>query len=158
MKRKIKFIVDENLLGLLKKLRMMGVDSASLLGASDDEIYRKALLENRIILTKDRRFNKSLSADEAYFVKCELPQGQLLEVLRRFPECRDEEPLTRCFACNTLIERVSKESIENRLDKKTLYIYDIFFECPKCHKIYWEGSHFEKMQREVLAIKNQLGS
>lgn len=156
MNRKIKFIVDENLLGLLKKLRMMGIDSVALMGVPDSEIHVKALSQDRIILTKDRRFFSRLSPETAYFVNGELPKEQLLEVLEHFPECQKVEPLSRCFICNTAIENVDKESVKNRVDAKTFQIYDKFYECPECHKIYWEGSHFEKLQREVQDIKTQL--
>lgn len=158
MNRKIKFIVDENLLGLLKKLRMLGVDSVALMGVSDSEIHLKALSQDRIILTKDRRFFARLSPESAYFVTSELPKEQLIEVLKRFPECGQVEPLSRCFICNTVIEKIDKEAIRTRVDAKTFRIYDNFYECPTCHKIYWEGSHFEKLQREIQDIKNKLSS
>lgn len=157
MKEKIKFLVDENLLGLLKKLRMMGVDSLSLTGTSDIDIQLTALAQSRVILTKDRRFFNKLGDKGAYFVRGGLPKEQLLEVLGRFPECIDEEPLSRCLKCNTLIKEVEKDSVKFRVDEKTFGIYETFYECPKCHHIYWEGSHFVKLQNEVQDIRNQLG-
>ncbi|MGZ3817118.1 MAG: DUF5615 family PIN-like protein [Bdellovibrio sp.] len=154
-KRRIKFLVDENLLGLLKKLRMFGIDSISLLGASDEIIHQTAIEQGRIVLTKDRRFFNKLSPDDAYFVSSALPKEQLLEVLSRFALENEEEPLSRCFICNSLIEKVGKETVKDKVDEKTFRLYEDFYQCPTCHRIYWEGSHFTKLQAEINQIKKE---
>lgn len=146
-----KFLVDENLLGLLRRLRMMGYDSVSLIGSSDKDIQTKAKDEKRIILTRDRRFFNRLTQGEAYFVSSELPKQQLREVIKTFP-LQEEEPLSRCFECNTPIQAVNKESIQDKVDNKTFNLYVDFYECPSCHKIYWEGSHFQRMQKEIQKL------
>jgi len=153
----ISFLVDENLLGLLRKLRMMGVDSVALKGLSDNEIYSAALSDGRIILTKDRQFFQSLPIGEAYFVKGDTPTDQLIEVLKEFI-ISEEDALSRCFDCNTHIEKVTKTSVKKRVDPKTFSLYENFYECPTCHRIYWEGSHFEKLQKEVQSISQRVHS
>ncbi len=153
----ITFLVDENLLGLLRKLRMMGVDSVSLKGFSDKNIYQEALIQTRIILTKDQRFFKKIPAGKAYLVKSENPKSQLIEVLQEFPDS-NYKPLSRCFECNTRIEAIGKESVKDRVDAKTYGLYKDFYECPSCHRIYWEGSHFAKLQKEVTDIKQRVQS
>lgn len=145
------FLVDENLLGLLRRLRMMGYDSTSMLQASDQDIQNTAEIENRIILTRDRRFFEKLPHGHAYFVESEIPKEQLREVLQKFP-LHDEEPLSRCFECNAPIQKIDKESVRNKVDAKTFNIYADFYECPSCNKIYWEGSHFKKMQKEIQTL------
>lgn len=150
------FLVDENLLGLVRQLRMMGVDAASLKAISDDELLAIAEKENRIILTKDRRLFQRIPEGRGYLVKSEPPKEQLLEVLSQFPVSEEAEALSRCLECNTLIEEVEKESIRNRIDEKTFSLYDTFYECPTCHRIYWEGSHFEKLQNKVEKIRKSL--
>lgn len=152
----LKFLVDENLLGLLKKLRLMGLDSISLVGASDERVTEIAAKEHRTVLTKDLSFFNKLPLGSAYFVKAETPNDQLLEVLLTFPSWRVSEPMSRCTICNSLIQEVDKTSIKNRVDQKTYNIYDIFYECPGCHRIYWEGSHFEKLQGEIKNVLNKL--
>lgn len=151
------FIVDENLLGLVKRLRMMGVDTIDLPGATDDELLAKANEQSRLILTKDRRFFQRIPQGQAYFVTSETPEEQLFEVLRQYPLLVMEDPLSRCFRCNSLIEEIQKQSVVGRVDAKTFGLYDKFYECPTCHQIYWEGSHFEKMQDKIQKIKKSLG-
>ncbi|MFS4461064.1 DUF5615 family PIN-like protein [Bdellovibrio sp. HCB2-146] len=146
-----KFLVDENLLGLLRRLRMMGYDSTSMQGASDRDIQTSAEQERRIILTRDRKFFEKLPAEDVYYVKSELPKEQLREVLKQFP-LQDEVPLSRCFECNAPIRSVEKETVRDKVDAKTFNLYVDFYECPSCQKIYWEGSHFQKMQREIESL------
>lgn len=152
----IKFLVDENLLGLLKRLRMMGIDSISVMGASDNDIDVLAREQGRVILTKDRRFFNKVTLGKAYFVKSERPKAQLIEVLSQFPCVKGDETLSRCFSCNSLIEQIEKERVKDLVDEKTYRLYDSFYQCPTCHRIYWEGSHFEKMQKEIQAVLGQV--
>lgn len=156
MNDETRFLVDENLLGLVKWLRMMGVDAAVVMGASDDDLLAKAQAENRVLLTKDRRFYERIPGHLRYFVSKEIPKEQLLEVLERFGTPSEDEELTRCFNCNTPIEEVDKESIRDLVDAKTFHLYDKFYQCPTCKKIYWEGSHYHKMQKEIAQLKADL--
>ncbi|WP_413944155.1 Mut7-C RNAse domain-containing protein [Bdellovibrio sp. HCB-162] len=154
MNDEIQFLVDENLLGLVRQLRMMGVDAASYKSLSDDELLTISEKENRILLTKDRRLFHRIPEGRGYLVQSEPPEEQLLEVLKHFSIGESDEALARCFECNTLIEEVPKESVRDRVDAKTFAIYDVFYECPTCHRIYWEGSHFEKLLKKVERIRN----
>jgi len=57
----VKFLVDESVgVGVYLKLKQMGFDVVSAMysmkGASDEEIIRKAIDENRIIITDDKDF------------------------------------------------------------------------------------------------------
>ena len=41
--------------------------------------------------------------------------------------------------------KVSKKDICNLIEPKTRIYYNNFYKCLNCNRIYWEGSHFEKM-------------
>ena len=49
----MKFIVDANVGKLVKWLRMMGYDTLFFRGDEDAEMVAQALIENRILLTRD---------------------------------------------------------------------------------------------------------
>ncbi|MEN8258034.1 MAG: Mut7-C RNAse domain-containing protein, partial [Thermodesulfobacteriota bacterium] len=55
------------------------------------------------------------------------------------------QPLSRCLECNTPLEGVSKEEIDHLLEPLTRKYYTTFSQCPSCSKIYWPGSHVDKM-------------
>jgi predicted nuclease of predicted toxin-antitoxin system len=57
----VKFLVDESAgIEVSRKLKQMSFDAVSVIqsmrGASDEEIMRKAIEENRVIITNDRDF------------------------------------------------------------------------------------------------------
>jgi uncharacterized protein with PIN domain len=40
---------------------------------------------------------------------------------------------------------VSKENIVERLQENTALYFDDFWQCNNCNRIYWKGSHYERM-------------
>jgi len=59
------------------------------------------------------------------------------------------QPLRRCIECNGLIESVERERVWDRLEPLTRRYYDEFYHCPDCGRIYWEGSHVERMSAAI---------
>jgi uncharacterized protein len=81
-----------------------------------------------------------------------------LEVLRRFDLFDAVAPFTRCTRCNGVLQPISKEAISHRLLPKTRQYYDEFRICRTCDRIYWKGSHYQRMQqliRSVLARRSE---
>jgi uncharacterized protein with PIN domain len=78
-----------------------------------------------------------------------------LEVVRRFDLFRSITPFRRCLRCNHLLEPVAKDAIANRLLPLTRQYYEEFYRCPACDRIYWKGSHYERMRRFVGEILTQ---
>jgi CRP-like cAMP-binding protein len=48
-----------------------------------------------------------------------------------------------------MIEAVGKSEIESKLQANTRKAFDEFFRCSTCGKIYWKGSHYEKMYEMI---------
>ena len=63
--------------------------------------------------------------------------------------------VARCMECNGIIHSVDKQDIESRLLPLTKKYYDVFYQCDQCGKIYWEGSHFEKMRGVIKDIRSK---
>jgi uncharacterized protein with PIN domain len=47
---------------------------------------------------------------------------------------------------------VGKYEVEKLLQPKTRRYYDEFYRCDSCEKIFWKGSHYLRMMREIEAI------
>ncbi len=62
---------------------------------------------------------------------------------------RHVQPFRRCLACNGLVRAVDKERVEDTLLPKTKRYYHEFFRCEDCGKVYWKGSHYDRMVRLV---------
>jgi uncharacterized protein with PIN domain len=61
-------------------------------------------------------------------------------------------PFTRCLVCNGVIEKIDKEKIIKQLPPNTIIYFNEFYHCPNCKKIYWKGSHYERMIQMVGAM------
>ncbi|QDK36898.1 Mut7-C RNAse domain-containing protein [Bdellovibrio sp. NC01] len=148
-----RFLVDENLLGLLRWLRILGFDAIAFQAVPDSVLIHEAQVQGRILLTQDRQ----LVADfpQAILVAADEPKAQALEVAKRL-KLQITAPLTRCLKCNAELKEVSKAHVNVQVAPKTLEIYDQFFECPVCRQIFWKGSHFKKLMKEVEAINQAL--
>ena len=144
-----KFILDVHLGKLAKALRMLGFDCYYENNLSDQAIAAIAERENRIVLTRDLGLLKHRNVRWGYWLRSQKPNEQLEEVIKRFKLNNKFKPLTRCLACNELIEAVSKESVLDRLPPKTRAHFHEFFQCRGCRRVYWKGSHYEHMQEAI---------
>ena len=144
--RRTAFVVDVNLGKLARRLRLLGFDALYSNRYHDAEVADIAAAEKRIVLTRDRRLLYAKRITHGYWVRSVYPEEQTQEVLRRFDLCGQIHPFRRCLMCNGLLKPVDKAEILHRLEPKTKLYYDVFFTCADCGRIYWEGSHLEKMR------------
>lgn len=141
-----RFVVDANLGRLKTLLRTLGFDCFYENNLSDEHAAHASRTENRTLLTKDVGVLMRAKIVHGYWVRAGYPDPQLGEVIRRFDLRPKINPLSRCIDCNEEIVPVAKKDILDRLEPLTKKYYDKFFQCPKCGKIYWEGSHVERMR------------
>ncbi|MCK4661388.1 MAG: Mut7-C ubiquitin/RNAse domain-containing protein [Bacteroidales bacterium] len=152
--RKIKFILDVHFGKLSKYLRLLGFDCFYINDIDDNEIINIAIKEKRIILTRDKGLLKNMNVTHGYWVRSQDSIEQLKEIVKRFHLDSLIKPFYRCIVCNGIIEKASKEKIISELQPNTIKYYDDFYKCSLCGKIYWKGSHYEKMKQFVDKIIN----
>lgn len=148
----MKFILDVHLGRLAKYLRLCGFDSLFSAFYDDREIIEVAIMESRVILTRDRLLLKSATMATGYLVKSQYHEEQLREIFEEYGLKEQVKLFSRCIACNTLLEEVRKEDIADRLLADTRAYYDRFRRCPGCDRIYWEGSHYDNMKKSLLPL------
>lgn len=151
--RKPKFIADVHLGRLTRYLRMMGFNVSYKNNFKDDEIVQLSLKEKRAILTKDRGILKRNEVTHGYWVRGTKAEAQAKEVLERFDLQKEIKEFTRCIECNDLLEPIKKEKIINQLPSKVALSQNEFYECPSCKKIYWKGSHYQRMLTFIQSTK-----
>lgn len=142
-----RFVVDVNVGRLARKLRLLGFDAAYHHSWEDGSIAEMADREGRIVLTKDIALLKRRVIVWGRYLRAEDPTQQLLEVLSVFGLEGPFATLTRCLDCNAELEAVDKERIIHLLEPKTKKYYHDFSRCPVCGKIYWAGSHQERIMQ-----------
>jgi uncharacterized protein with PIN domain len=148
----IRFVLDVHLGKLAKLLRLLGFDTVYENHLTDKEIAQCSLAEERVVLTRDVGLLKLKSLQWGYWLRSQMPEVQLQEVLQRFRLTNQVQPFTRCMECNHLLEGVAKESAIDQLPPKTKLYFEEFFQCTGCQKVYWKGSHYEKMLAFVQKI------
>lgn len=156
--RQTRFVVDVNLGKLARKLRLLGFDSAYEAAADDKQIIRKALTEQRIILTRDVGLLKHGSVTHGYWVRSTAIDRQVIEVLCYFDLFSEIKALRRCIRCNGLLMEVQKEEILDQIPPRTRAAFNTFYRCSSCAKIYWRGSHYRNMLRYVQRIQGLAGT
>ena len=147
-----KFIADVHLGRLAKYLRLCGFDTLYGMSLTDRAIINLSLAEDRIILSRDKELLQNRHVIQSFRIMSAEPVEQLKEVLNRFDLRNNLHPFTRCTICNGEVAGVVKEEIDKALQPKTRNYYDEFKKCTSCGKIYWEGSHYERMKEFVNSL------
>lgn len=148
-----RFVLDAHLGRLAAYLRMLGFDTLYRNDYDDATLADTSANEHRILLTCDRLLLMRKQVAYGYFVRSRQPHQQLPEILSRFDLYDQQKPFTRCMHCNGTTGAVNKQDIEAQLLPKTKKYYDKFVRCRTCKKIYWQGSHYSKMQEMLDKIK-----
>jgi uncharacterized protein len=150
--RNLKFIADVHLGKLTKYLRLCGLDTYYSTDINDEEIIAKSVSENRAILTRDKQMLKNKKVTHGYWIRSQQPRIQLKEVFQRFDIKSPGALFTRCLKCNGTVKDVDKKEILDRLLPMTKRYYRKFKMCNDCNRIYWNGSHYRNMKRDIKTI------
>ncbi|MDD3619215.1 MAG: Mut7-C RNAse domain-containing protein [Desulfobulbaceae bacterium] len=147
----IRFIVDNNVGRLARYLRMAGFDTLYDYRWTDGEIIALLEVENRILLTRDLDLLKRKRVEFGRYIRSGRPAAQVREVLNLFGAA-GLEPFSRCLECNFPLRSVEKEDVLHRLEPLTRKYYNSFSICSRCDRIYWPGSHVDRMRRSFPEI------
>jgi uncharacterized protein len=140
-----KFVLDTNLGKLAKYMRMLGFDTLYESNYEDSDIAAISLSERRTIITRGKSLLKRKSVTHGYRIRSQHPAQQAAEVVRRFDLISRIKPFSRCSVCNGMVSNVPKDDVVDKLEPKTIKYFNEFYRCGSCGKIYWKGSHFDKM-------------
>jgi len=142
-----RFLADSMLGGLARWLRILGYDAEWEPQIDDRELVRRGLEERRWILTRDRRLAEAWWTDSLLLIRADHPVEQLGEVAARVP-ISTSRLFTRCSRCNRRLERLPPAE-EARLRPPD--VAGPVRRCPRCGRIYWQGSHTARMRRTLVA-------
>jgi len=143
--RSPRFVADVHLGKLARLLRLAGFDCLYRNDYEDREIIDCSVKERRTVLTRDRGLLKNREVLRGYWLRSTQPRRQFEEVLRRFELFGSMKPFSRCLECNGRVRRTAKRRVEGRLLPGTKKYYREFYSCGACRKVYWKGSHYERM-------------
>jgi len=141
------FLADAMLGRLARWLRLLGVDCAWEPHVADETLVRRAVEQGRVILTRDRRLPEEWRVSDVHVLRADDPFAQLREVLHRFDLAPSLRLFSRCSACNVPLGRVSPEEVAERVPERIAAEQSDLRACPACGRVYWEGSHTERIRR-----------
>ncbi|TXK45753.1 hypothetical protein FVR03_12085 [Pontibacter qinzhouensis] len=147
------FILDVHLGKLSKSLRLLGFDTLYQNDYTDGAIAQLASEQHRIVLTRDVGLLKYKSIKWGYWLRSQHLEEQLTEVLSYFRLASKFNAFSRCLICNSPIAPVPKATVLTQLPPKTMLCFDEFYQCPTCQRVYWKGSHYERMQEFIERLK-----
>lgn len=150
--RDLRFIADASTGRLVRLLRMLGFDVLFYRGSDRYGMVDISVDQGRVILTRGTFLLKNSRITRAYCVRSDDPEEQLKEVIARFDLKGVICPFTRCLECNGGLATVDKEKVLDQLLPETQRDYNEFWQCDSCGKVYWKGSHYERMKEWVEGV------
>ena len=143
-----RFVLDGHLGRLMSLLRMLGFDSTWERDPTDEALAEISAREDRTLLTRDLGLLKRSLVRRGAFVRSTLHLAQGREVVERFALRGKEKPFSRCLNCNGSLREAPDAA--TRVPPRVLERHDHFFVCQSCDRIYWAGTHHERM-KDVIA-------
>jgi uncharacterized protein with PIN domain len=146
----MRFIADAMLGTLAKWLRILGYDTQFDPDLDDHQLVRLARAQDRVLLTRDRELaqRRGLCVLLVTSEHLDAQIGQVLAELKLTPD----RSLSRCPVCNEPLEEMDRETARSRVPAYVARTHEMFKSCPSCQRIYWRGSHWQRMDDQLAQI------
>ena len=150
------FLCDAMLGSLARWLRFFGFDSVFLEPGPEDRVLaEQARVEGRWLLTRDREL--ASAGPRTMLVGADDLEDQLIEVFGRL-ELRPDATLenARCSECNGDLVDVTREEVAEVTPPHVLATAPRFRRCAGCQRVYWPGSHGDRILERMAAVVQRL--
>jgi uncharacterized protein len=146
------FVCDAMLGTLARWLRFAGFDTVYAPDTRDAALVGRARAEGRWLLTRDRGL-AARAGPRVVLLRSTNVRAQLAEVRGRLPLVVERgRYLSRCSCCNSELREIAREEAAARVPPYVAANASRFFLCPGCRRIYWPGTHPEKIERQLEAL------
>ncbi|MEM2974331.1 MAG: Mut7-C RNAse domain-containing protein [Candidatus Micrarchaeia archaeon] len=153
----VKFLVDVMLQKLGRWLRIIGVPTEMPEHEDDNSILEQARRRGLTLLTRDRVLAER--AEKLNIKIFALPrqetdtESQLKLVIKKFKlKTKGFEKRTLCTKCSGKLEFIGRNIVKGKIPKDVLLRFRYFLRCKSCSQIYWEGSHWRKINERMKRI------
>lgn len=124
----------------------MGYDTACHEAPADRSFLERGAREGRIVLSRKKDLARRQFRGTLHIVSADRVGEQLEEIAAAFGlKPRRSTLLTRCLACNELLQPAEKDSLSGRVPPYVLDTTVGFACCPRCGSIVWPGTHHDRM-------------
>lgn len=150
-----RFLADCNVGRLARWLRVLGYDAAYEPALPDAQVVARALAERRVLLTRDADMmqRRAISGGtlQAVLLRHDRVEDQVRQVLSELA-LEPSRALSRCIDCNAELQPRPKDAVADRLPPYVRATQERFSECPSCARVYWPGTHWERMRERIAAL------
>jgi uncharacterized protein len=84
------------------------------------------------------------------------PKEQMRKVITEMKLDRKRE-FTLCLECNVPLVPRSKDEVRDLVPPYVFKTQSQYYRCPGCSRIYWRGTHWEHMNRELKMLMEAEG-
>ncbi len=145
----MKLLCDHMLGSLARWLRFMGYDTAYPEPGPDRALIERARAEGRILLTRDKELAGRVP--ESVAIRSDILEEQISEVAATL-RLHLIDPLSRCSLCNERLVPVPVETVQGLVPEGVRSRHQEFWQCPSCRRVYWQGSHWDKMVERLNGL------
>ncbi len=148
----MKFLLSNELGRLANWLRILGFDAEYFPPQNLSSLIIQALREERVIITRNQHLPKHTGI-RIVVLKSEKIKEQVAEILKALNTAVNKDIMfSRCTICNVPLVPVEKEKIKDKVPEYVFKTQSAFTACPKCQRIYWQGTHWGNVRQTLEEI------
>lgn len=134
-------------------LRAAGYDTHIIEGQEKDlEILRKALKEKRWLITRDRHFASEHEMEGMILLESNSVEECLQELSSKVSIDWTKAPFSRCLLCNQELVEATEDELKQAPEDVSRQSLPFWY-CRHCEKLYWQGSHTDRMLEQLKKLK-----
>lgn len=133
-------------------MRFLGFDIIDANSENRSEVYHAFMQVDRPMLTRDRLLHQRIlhAGKISFLIKSDLWKSQMKSVFDRFNlEVEIGMVGTRCMACNTQLESLDPSKAYHKVPEYVYHTQSVFMCCQSCEKVYWNGSHVDRLLMDM---------
>jgi hypothetical protein len=146
-----RFLCDPSLAGLARWLRAAGYEAALAPDVPGHRLPDEALRRGLVLLTTEAEaLDRRIAADGSLVVAwlpSAVTMAEQLKMAALDLGLTLREP--RCMACGGTLVPTPKEDVRPRIPPRTALWKDDYFVCAACNRLFWRGTHWERIERTL---------
>lgn len=152
------FLLDGMLGKLARWLRMMGYEATYTNYSTDADLLTLAKRDSLVLLTSDEELYRIAASRgvDSFLIQDRTETERLAHLAHRFNlSLRIDAATSKCPVCGSALREISKREVEPLVPPTTFKLYQSFWLCEnqKCRKVYWHGSHWNKIEQTLESAK-----
>jgi uncharacterized protein with PIN domain len=146
-----RFLCDPSLAGLARWLRAAGYEASLAPEVPGHRLPDEALRRGLVLLTTEAEaLDRRIVVDGSLVVvwlPSALTMAEQLKMTALDLGLALREP--RCMACGGTLVPTPKEDVRPRIPPRTALWKDDYFVCSGCNRLFWRGTHWERIERAL---------